>query len=57
VTLRRVTVTVLVVLGMLVLLVAAYLVGERGCPPPSWAFWRFTEGAGGRTNFACVAGG
>ena len=50
----------LLALGTAVLLAAlvglAYAVGQRGCPPPDWAFWRFTEGTDGRTNFACVAG-
>jgi hypothetical protein len=49
--------TALVVGGLLlsVLLVALYVVGQRSCPPPDWAFWRFTEGPNGAQNFACVA--
>lgn len=38
-----------------VLVAVLYVVGERSCPPPGWAFWRFTDGGGGRVNFACVA--
>ena len=54
---RRV-VTALVVGGvlLLVVLVGLYLVGKEECPPPAWAFWRFTEGPDGAENFACVAG-
>ena len=32
-----------------------YVVGQQGCPPPDWAFWRYTEGDNGFQNFACVA--
>jgi hypothetical protein len=38
------------------MLVAVYAVGQRACPPPEWAFWRYTEGINGAQNFACVAG-
>ena len=46
-------------LGVLLLsatLVAVYVLGQRACPPPEWAFWRYTEGPNGTQNFACVAG-
>jgi hypothetical protein len=41
-------------LAVLLLLtgVVVYVVGSTGCPPPGWAFWRYT--GEGRTNFACV---
>lgn len=41
----------LLVLGVLITAVV-YVVGERGCPPPEWAFWRFSDSG----SFACIAG-
>lgn len=47
---------------LLLLLPAVALVGglavygNQACPPPSWAFWRYTDtGDGDRVNFAFVA--
>ena len=53
---RPITALVVGGLVLVVLLVALYLVGQQSCPPPEWAFWRFTEGPAGAQNFACVAG-
>lgn len=45
----RNTLSVLVALSALTFLVAAagfvYLLGEQGCPPPPWAFWRDVDAA------------
>jgi len=54
---RRLSALVVAALLLAGVLITLYLLGERSCPPPDWAFWRFTDGGGGRTNFACVASG
>lgn len=42
------------VLVLLAGLAAAVYIAQGTCPPPDWAFWRFTEGnQPGRRNFAC----
>ena len=53
---RVVTALMLGVLLLSAMLVTVYAVGQRACPPPEWAFWRYTEGTNGAQNFACVAG-
>ena len=54
VTLRAATVAALMSLVLLAA-VALFVVAQRSCPPPSWAFWLTTDGPDGRKNFACVA--
>lgn len=45
----------LAVLVLLAGMATAVVLAQRSCPPPDWAFWRFTEGSEpGRVNFACV---
>ena len=41
---------ILVLLLLVVAVAVVYLVGEHGCPTPSWAFWR-------TGNYACVRAG
>jgi hypothetical protein len=51
---RRVLMT-LIALVLLAGLAAAVYLAQTSCPPPTWAFWRFTEGnQPGRVNFACL---
>ena len=39
-----------VLLALVILPVTLFFLGNRACPPPSWAFWRFSDNG----NFACV---
>ena len=41
---------------MSAMLVTVHAVGRRACPPPEWAFWRYTDGTDGAPDFARVAG-
>ena len=52
---RLLIASVIAVVLLAATLAVLYVVGQQGCPPPDWAFWRYTEGDNGLDNYGCVA--